>query len=153
MACDLVVRFLDADQVFLFWVASGNGEDWRAGARVTVCAGVHCTVQRVRGTGCRADAARLPQLHPQRCRCACFVLGPPVAPYTFHINIDDSVVTMPWSSWLLHQSFDSIGFRLLQVAHLNDKIKFQQFCEKHGLSTPHVFPITSKAELLKLNKT
>jgi hypothetical protein len=39
------------------------------------------------------------------------------------------------------------------VAHLNDKIKFQQFCEKHGLSTPHVFPITSKAELLKLNKT
>jgi hypothetical protein len=47
----------------------------------------------------------------------------------------------------------SICLSLLQVAHLNDKVKFQQFCEKHGLSTPHVFPITSKAELLKLNKT
>jgi hypothetical protein len=49
--------------------------------------------------------------------------------------------------------FVTACFLLLQVAHLNDKIKFQQFCEKHGLSTPHVFPITSKAELLKLNKT
>jgi hypothetical protein len=38
------------------------------------------------------------------------------------------------------------------VAFLNDKIKFQKFCEKHGLSSPHVFPITSKAELLELNQ-
>lgn len=52
-----------------------------------------------------------------------------------------------------HSLSDMICVCLLQVAHLNDKIKFQQFCEKHGLSTPHVFPITSKAELLKLNKS
>lgn len=39
----------------------------------------------------------------------------------------------------------------MQVALLNDKIKFQRFCDKHGLATPHVFPIHSKSELLQLN--
>lgn len=42
-------------------------------------------------------------------------------------------------------------FVSLQVAVLNDKIKFQRFCDKHELTTPHVFPITSKDELRKLN--
>ena len=39
----------------------------------------------------------------------------------------------------------------VQVAMLNDKIKFQQFAAKRSLATPHVFPITSHDELRRLN--
>lgn len=61
---------------------------------------------------------------------------------------------LQWSTGLLlccQRAGSMPWFVSLQVAVLNDKIKFQRFCDKHGLTTPHVFPITSKDELRKLN--